>query len=300
MRDFVGYGSHIPQVRWPNDAKVVVSVVINYEEGAEYSKLHGDPNQEFMGETPYAFPATHRDLGLESIYEYGSRVGIWRLFRLLDEYNIKASVFAAALAIELNPEVGEWIRAKGHEPVGHGWRWNEPWLLTRDEEKEQIQRTILSLTKTCGQRPRGWYWRYAPSVNSRTLLVEEGGFIYDSNAYNDDLPYFDQINGQKLLIVPYSFTYNDSRFVLAPGYGNPNDFAEYCKAGLDELLREGQEGYPKMMSIGLHPRITGQAGRTAGLRTFLDYAMRKPGVLFLRRIDIAEWWIAHYKEFRSY
>jgi peptidoglycan/xylan/chitin deacetylase (PgdA/CDA1 family) len=217
--------------------------------------------------------------------------------RLFDEYQVKVTFFASAVALERNPEVGEWIQESGHEPCSHGWRWSEHWLLSREEERQHMQWAIESIQKTCGERPQGWYCRYGPSVNTRELIVEEGGFVYDSDAYNDDLPYFTEVNGTQHLIVPYSLTYNDARYVLAQGYGSPTDFFDTCKRGFDELWREGAAGYPKMMSIGLHPRIVGQAGRTSGLREFIEYALDKGKVWFTRRIDIARWWLDHHKEF---
>ena len=296
-RDYVGYGRRLPKVVWPDEAQVAVNLVVNYEEGSEYAKPLGDERNEGLAEINYTLNPKYRDLSTESVYEYGSRAGIWRLLRLFDEYRIQTTFFACAVALERNPEVGQWMQASGHEPCSHGWRWSEHWLLSREEERQQLRWAIESIQNTCGQRPQGWYCRYGPSVNTRELLVEEGGFVYDSDAYNDDLPYFTEVNGRQHLIVPYSLTYNDARYVLPQGYGSPTDFFETCKRGLDELWREGAAGYPKMMSIGLHPRLVGQAGRTAALREFLDYALNKGGVWFARRLDIARWWWDHHTEF---
>lgn len=296
-RDYVGYGRRLPKVVWPDEAQVAVNLVVNYEEGSEYAKPLGDERNEGLAEINYTLNPKYRDLATESVYEYGSRAGIWRLLRLFDEFQIQTTFFACAVALERNPEVGQWMQASGHEPCSHGWRWSEHWLLSRDEERQQLGWAIESIQNTCGQRPQGWYCRYGPSVNTRELLVEEGGFVYDSDAYNDDLPYFTEVGGRQHLIVPYSLTYNDARYVLPQGYGSPTDFFETCKHGLDELWREGAAGYPKMMSIGLHPRLVGQAGRTAALREFLDYALNKGGVWFARRLDIARWWWDHHTEF---
>jgi len=296
-RDFVGYGRRLPKVSWPNNAHVAVNLVVNYEEGSEYSKPAGDDRNDGLAEINYAMGPQYRDLCTESVYEYGSRAGIWRLMRLFDEYRVKVTFFACAVALERNPEVGQWIRESGHEPCSHGWRWSEQWRFSREEEKQHMQWAIESIQKTCGERPLGWYCRYGASVNTRELIVEEGGFEYDSDAYNDDLPYFTQVNGTRHLIVPYSMTYNDGRYVLPQGYGSPSDFFDTCKRGLDELWQEGKEGYPKMMSIGLHPRIAGQAGRTSGLREFIEYALKKGNVCFTRRIDIARWWREHHEQF---
>ncbi len=296
-RELVGYGRRPPKAVWPNDAKVAVQLVVNYEEGSEYSMAAGDGRNEGLAEINYVMPAEYRDLAAESVYEYGSRAGNWRLMRLFDEYDVKATYFAAAVALERNPEVGQWIRESGHEPCSHGWRWEEHWLLDRETERQHMAWAIELIEQTCGQRPLGWYCRYGPSVNTRELVVEEGGFVYDADAYNDDLPYFVEVKGKRHLIVPYSFTYNDGRYVLPQGFGSPSDFFDQCRRGLDELRREGHAGYPKMMSIGLHPRWAGQAGRTSALREFIEYALGLGDVWFARRIDIASWWLEHHEEF---
>jgi peptidoglycan/xylan/chitin deacetylase (PgdA/CDA1 family) len=296
-RDFVGYGRRLPKVVWPNGANVAVNVVVNYEEGSEYSKPAGDGRNEGLAEINYVMAADYRDLAAESVYEYGSRAGNWRLMRLFDEYGVKVTYFASAVALERNPEVGQWIRESGHEPCSHGWRWEEHWLLDRETERERMRWAIESIERTCGQRPLGWYCRYAPSVNTRELVVEEGGFTYDADAYNDDLPYFVEVKGKRHLVVPYSFTYNDGRYVLPQGFGSPADFFDQCRRALDELRREGEAGHPKMMSIGLHPRWAGQAGRTSGLRELIEYALEQGDVWFARRIDIANWWLEHHEEF---
>jgi len=296
-RDFVGYGRRLPRAFWPNGAKVAVNLVVNYEEGSEYSKPAGDERNEGLAEISYNLQSQYRDLCVESVYEYGSRAGIWRIMRLFDEYNVKVTFFACAVALERNPEVGQWMQESGHEPCSHGWRWSEHWRFNREEEKERLRWAIELIKQTCGERPQGWYCRYGPSIYTRELIVEDGGFVYDSDAYNDDLPYFTQVDGKRHLIVPYSLTYNDARFVLPQGYGSPTDFFETCKRGLDELWREGADGYPKMMSVGLHPRMVGQAGRTSGLREFIEYALKKGDVWFTRRIDIARWWLDHHEQF---
>jgi peptidoglycan/xylan/chitin deacetylase (PgdA/CDA1 family) len=291
-RDFIGYGPDPPKVRWPDDAAIAVNLVVNYEEGSEYSKPAGDDRNEMLGEIAYPIGNEYRDLCVESTYEYGSRAGIWRLMRLFDEHNVKVTFFGCAVAFERNPAVGEWLQRAGHDLLSHGWRWIEHWRLSRDEEAEHIARAVESFSRTCGQRPLGWYCRYGPSVNTRELVVAEGGFLYDSDAYNDDLPYFvDGARGPHL-VVPYSLTYNDIQ-----GTRTPSDFLDYCRRGLDELRREGIAGRPKMMSIGLHPRLVGQAGRASALREFITYAQGLGDVWFARRIDIARWWMAHHAQF---
>jgi peptidoglycan/xylan/chitin deacetylase (PgdA/CDA1 family) len=294
-RDYVGYGRHVPRVRWPNDARVAVSLVLNWEEGSEYSHPAGDGQNEGLAELAYNMPHEYRDLCVESIYEYGSRAGVWRLQRLFDELDVKVTFFGSAVAFERNPAVGEWLREAGHEPCSHGWRWEEMWRLSREEEREHMHAAIELIERTCGERPRGWYCRYGPSVNTRELLVEEGGFVYDSDAYNDDLPYFTEVNGKRHLVVPYSMTYNDGRFTLGD-YADPTSFFDYCKRGLDYLWDEGAT-HPKMMSIGLHSRWVGQAARAHALKEFIQYAQQKGGVWFARRIDIAEWWLEHHESF---
>jgi peptidoglycan/xylan/chitin deacetylase (PgdA/CDA1 family) len=292
-RDLVGYGRRIPRVRWPGDAHVAVSLVINYEEGSEVSFATGDGrNEDHGGERNYPFPSAMRNLAQESVYEYGSRTGIWRLLRILDEYALKATIFACALAFEQNPAVAQAAKASGHDLVSHGWRWVEHWTLSREEEAAHIRQAVESFQRSWGERPVGWYCRYGPSVNTRELIVAEGGFLYDCDAYNDDLPYFTQVNGTQHLVIPYSQTYNDLQ-----GDKSPALFLDYCKRGIDELWLEGERGFPKMMSIGLHPRIIGQAGRTSALREFIEHAKGKGKIWFAGRSDIAQWWLERNREF---
>lgn len=289
-RDYVGYGRYVPKVYWPNEARVAINIVINYEEGSERSKPLGDKENEGSAEFPKPLEPELRDLCVESIYEYGSRAGIWRLQRLFDELNVPVSIFGCAVALERNPEVCEWIKEAGHDVVAHGWRWEEVFRLTRDQEREHMKKAIKSIERTCGTRPLGWYCRYGASVNTRELVVEDGGFLYDSDAYNDDLPYFTRVNGHKHLIVPYSLTVNDAKFVLPQGYSSPTDFYDHAKRALDYLWDEGAT-HPKMMSIGLHPRQIGQPSRISALKQFIEYAQVKGGIWFARRLDIANWWL---------
>ncbi len=290
-RDFVGYGRYAPRVGWPGGARVAVNLVLNYEEGAEYSLPSGDNRQE--GFTEYDSAPTDpgiRDLAAESVYEYGSRAGVWRLARIFEQQQVPVTVSACAVALERNPEVAAWIRESGHDTMAHGWRWSEVWTMTRDEERAEIAKAVEGIERLTGTRPVGWNSRYGPSVHTRELLVEEGGFIYDSDAYNDDLPYFTSVGGRRHLVIPYTKTYNDTRFVLAQGFGTPDHFLATCRRALDLLWEEGEEA-PKMMSIGLHARIMGQAARASALRDFIAYALARPGVAFMRRSDIAAWWL---------
>lgn len=297
-RDFVGWGRHVPQVVWPDGARVAVNFVINYEEGSEVQAGADGRNETILGEMALGLEPEYRDLALESVYEYGSRAGIWRLQRLFDGHGIPATVFAGAVAVERNPEVAAWLRDSEHEICSHGWRWEEVWRLSREEEREHIAAAIASFEATCGRRPRGWYCRYGPSVHTRDLLVEEGGFEYDSDAYNDDLPYHVEVNGIRHLVVPYTFTYNDARFVTGTGYGSPGDFLDNLKRGFDQLWSEG-ETHPRMMSIGLHPRLVGQASRAHALDEFVRHARSMGNVWFATRLEIARWWQEHHATFRT-
>ena len=296
-RDYVGYGRRIPRVRWPDDARVALSLVLNYEEGSEESFPAGDGYSEGgMAELAWSLPREVRDLAAESIYEYGSRAGVWRLARIFEEAAVPITVYAAAVALERNQEVAAWIREQGHEACAHGWRWEQAWRFSREEEKVRILAAVDSIAATVGQRPRGWASRYCPSVHTRELLREVGGFLYDSDAFNDDLPYFTQVKGQPWLIIPYSVVHNDARFVIPQGHSDAEGFLTLAKRALDLLWEEGAT-HPKMMSVGLHPRMIGQPGRASALAEFIEYAQGKGRVWFARRIDIAEWWQARAHEF---
>jgi len=291
-RDLVGYGRTPPPVEWPDGARVVVNVVLVYEEGSEYTILDGDDRTEVgLAEAPGGrAPKGVRDLAMESMYEYGSRVGFWRLLRLFTEREVDVTVFACALALERNPAVAGAIVEAGFDICCHGWRWVEHFRLDEAEEREHIQRAVASLTRTTGSRPLGWYCRYAPSPNTRRLLVEEGGFLYDSDAYNDELPYWVRVNDRSHLVVPYSLTANDSKFGRG-GFFTADDYFTFVKDGFDVLYREGRT-QPKMMSLGLHLRLIGHPSRAAGLERALDYMSQHNGVWFTRRLDIAKHWAA--------
>ena len=292
IRDLVGYGPNPPVIEWPGGARIAVSMVVNYEEGAEYSTLDGDAHHETNSEVPSPVPPGQRDVFNESFFEYGSRVGVWRLLELLDRYQAPSTFFCCALALERNPEAARQIVARGHEVCGHGYRWEEHHLMSRDQEHESIRKTVESLTRTTGQRPVGWFTRYGASVNTRELVATEGGFIYDSGAMNDDLPYYTTVNGDPWLVVPYSMETNDARFWRG-GLTSVSDFYEYLKDTFDCLFQEGSHT-PKMMSVGLHCRIAGRPARSMAVQRFLEYARGFPGVWFARRDEIARWWLEHY------
>ena len=290
-RDLVGYGRVRPRFSWPDGARVVVNVVLVYEEGSEYSVLWGDDRNDGWGE--YAAPGVEppqRDLGTESHYEYGSRAGVWRLARIFDDAAIPVTVSATAVALELNLAVAEWMRERGHDLLGHGWRWIELWRLSRDEEREELARAIVTFERVFGERPLGWNCRSWPTENTRELLVEDGGFLYDSDGAADDLPYYARCLGRPFLVVPYTKTYNDSRYLVSPGFASPTDFLDTLTRGLEELLRDGADR-PTLMTVAVHARWSGQAARAAVVRAFLEHALELSDVTFLRRVDVARWWL---------
>jgi len=294
LRNMVGYGRNPPAFRWPQDARVVVNLVLVYEEGSEYSVLWGDDRNDGWGEYPEAgVQPPQRDKGTESHYEYGSRAGVWRLARIFDEAGVPVTVSATAVALELNPDVAAWMRERDHDLLGHGWRWTEYWEMSREEEREHLRRALETYERVLGSRPLGWNCRSWPSENTAELLAEEGGFIYQSDGSADDVPHYETIAGKPVLAVPYSKTYNDSRFVTNPGFASPRDFLETATMGLDELLREGEERRT-MMTVVAHARWSGQAARAAAIRLFIEHARGLPGVSFMRRVDIARWWLEHY------
>ena len=285
-RDFVGYGPKRPRVEWPGGARIAVSVVVNYEEGSEASPVDGYPHQEGALGGISGLPEGMRDLQQETMVEYGSRAGVWRLMDILDEYRVKATIYGCAVALERNPAVGQEVTRRGHEVMGHGYRWENYWDMTREQERERIRMCVESITRTTGQRPLGWYIRSSPSLNTRELLVEDGGFLYDCNAYNDDLPYYTPVNGKQWLVIPYSLEVNDGGFWRGGGMSKASDLYENMVNAFDRLYSEGAT-HPKMMSIGLHCRTLGTPAKSMALYRFLDHALSRPGVWFARRRDIA-------------
>lgn len=295
-RDLVGYGAHPPQGTWPGGASVALSMVLNVEEGSERSYAFGDGANEGLGEVPRALQAGMRDLATESVYEYGSRVGVYRMLRIFDRAGVPMTAFAAALALERNPQAAEWLVRSGHEICSHGYRWAEQWTMSREEEKAQIDLAVATFERVTGQRPVGWYSRWMRSEHTRELLVDEGGFLYDSDAYNDDVPYWTRVPSAAgeawHLIVPYTLTYNDS-FYSYGHVGSPADFLDYLKRGLDHLRAEG-DGVPRILSVGLHPRLSGQAARASAVEEFLEYAKTLPDVWIATRRQIAEFWMQEH------
>jgi allantoinase len=294
-RDMVGYGANPPDPKWPKNARLAVQIVMNYEEGSEYSIPDGDGISEmYLTEVPGAtLGPDKRDLIVESVYEYGSRAGFWRLMRMFAQRDIKVTVFGAALALERNPDAARAIREAGHEVCSHGNRWVGFQNMPEEEEREQMRIAVESITRTIGQRPQGWYCRYAPSENTRRLVVEEGGFLYDSDAYNDDLPYWVEESGKDHLVIPYTLDVNDMKFSVAPGFSAPSGYFEYMRDAFDVLYEEGKTA-PKMMSIGLHTRLAGRPGRAKALANFLDHVLAHDDVWVCRRIDIAHHWIENH------
>jgi peptidoglycan/xylan/chitin deacetylase (PgdA/CDA1 family) len=290
-RELIGYGEFPPKLTWPGGAKVAVQIILNYEEGSERTYAMGDDINEDMYELPYKQEGK-RDLGIESYYEYGSRAGVWRVFRIFGDAGINVTCVAAAVALERNIAVAKKLAQRGDEVAGHGYRWSNHFEMNRDEEREAIRRAVESIRNTVGQRPLGWYCRDM-SVNTRELVVEEGGFVYDFDCYNDDLPYWTLVHDKPHVVIPYSLVVNDSRFVVASGYGSPEDFFDYAKAALDRLRKDGDD-VSRMMSIGLHPRLIGQPSRADALARFIEYGQKTGDVWFCRRIDLARTFMEQY------
>ncbi len=291
-RDFVGYGANPPNPKWPDGARIAINFVINYEEGSEPSFPDGDGLSETRLTEVAGSDVEGRDLAAEGMFGYGSRVGFWRLMRMFRERDLPLTIFGCALALERNREAAEAITEAGHDVCCHGWRWIKHYDLSEAEERDHIQRAVASLRETTGSRPLGWYCRYGPSVNTRRLLVEEGGFLYDSDAYDDELPYWKKVDGKDHLILPYSLVHNDLKFANG-SFGTAGDYFDFHRDAFDVLYAEGRT-QPKMMSVGLHMRLIGHPARAAGLARFLDYVRAHHGVWITRRIDIAQHWREHH------
>lgn len=289
-RDVVGYGASPPHPEWPGGARVAVQFVVNYEEGGEGCVLHGDKASEhLLSEIVGAAPLEGvRHMNMESLYEYGSRAGFWRLHRLFTERDMTCTVFAVAMALERNPEAAKAMVDAGWEIASHGYRWIDYQYVDEDTEREHIRKCVAIQEKVTGSRPLGLY-QGKPNSQTRRLCVEEGGFLYDSDAYNDELPYWNTEHGRPHLVVPYTLDANDMRFATPQGFNSGDQFFTYLKDTFDQLWDEGATA-PKMMSVGLHCRIVGRPGRARALARFLDYVKAKEQVWICRRVDIARHW----------
>ena len=301
-RDLVGYGRNPPHPQWPGGARIAVQFVLNYEEGAENSVLDGDPASEvFLSEIVNAQPFPMRHMSMESLYEYGSRAGVWRVLRAFERRQLPLTIFAVAVAIRRNPEVAAAFKELGHEIACHGLRWLSYQLADAATERAHMAEAIAILRETFGTAPLGWYTG-RDSPNTRRLVVEHGGLLYDSDSYADDLPYWADVEvGTEAqprnvphLVVPYTLDTNDMRFATVQGFNSGTQFFEYLKAAFDSLYREGDPdglNAPKMLSVGLHCRIIGRPGRIEALERFLDYILQYQRVWICRRVEIAQHWI---------
>lgn len=293
-RNLYGYGAEPPHADWPGGARIAVQFVVNYEEGAENCVLHGDEASEiFLSEIVGAVPYKgQRHMNMESLYEYGSRAGYWRLHRLLTEYEVPVTVFAVAMALERNPSVIDSMKDAGWEIASHGYRWIDYQFVDEETEREHLERATDLHEKLTGERPEGWYLGRC-SPNSHRLAAEHGGFVYSADSYADDLPYWDLSHTTPQLMVPYTLDVNDMRFATPQGFNTGRQFYHHLKDTFDELYREGADR-PKMMSIGLHCRLAGKPGRSKALRRFLEHVREHDDVWLARRIDIANHWREHH------
>ena len=290
-RDLIGYGRNPPDPRWPGGARIAVQFVLNYEEGGENSVLHGDAASEaFLSEIPSAHPLKGvRHMNMESIYEFGSRVGFWRLWRMFTERGLPLTVYGVAMALDRHRDAVAAMREAGWEIASHGLRWIDYQFLPPEEERAHLREAIRLHTEVTGERPEGWYTGRC-SPNTLKLAVEEGGFTYFADSYADELPYWVTVDGKPQLIVPYTLDANDMRFAIIAGFTAGDQFFNYLKDSFDVLHEEGRRGAPKMLSVGLHCRLVGRPGRAAALGRFLDYVRQHEDAWVCRRIDIARHW----------
>jgi len=292
-RNLVGYGSKKLKIRWPGNARLALQIVLNYEEGAENCVLHGDKFSEiFLSEIIGAKSIKGRHMNMESIYEYGSRRGFWRIHELFQEKKIPITIFGVGMALKKNMDVCNAIKRANYEVASHGWRWIDYQKVSKSVEKKHMKLAINSIKNIFGNRPLGWYTGRS-SPNTRDLVMEEGGFLYSSDSYSDDLPYWEKKGKKKLLIIPYTLDNNDMRFATNQGFNTGDHFFNYLKDSFDALYEEGKIS-PKMMSVGLHCRLIGRPGRIQSLKNFLEYVQKHKGVWICRRVDIAKHWIKNY------
>jgi allantoinase len=293
LRNMIGYGAKGKSVSWPNNARLALQIVLNYEEGGENCVLNGDKYSEtFLSEIIGAKAIKGRHISMESIYEYGSRAGFWRLHKLFKDKNIPVTIFGVGLALEQNPEVCEAIKNGNYEVAAHGYRWIDYQDVKKSIEKKHMQQAIKTIKKIFGSRPLGWYTGRC-SPNTRDLVFDEGGFLYDSDSYSDDLPYWEKRGSKRQLIIPYTLDNNDMRFATNQGFNTGDHFYNYLKDSFDALYEEGKIS-PKMMSVGLHCRLIGRPGRIQSLKKFLDYVLKFNDIWICKRIDIAKHWIKNY------
>jgi len=292
-RNMIGYGAKGKSISWPNNARLALQIVLNYEEGGENCVLNGDKYSEtFLSEIIGAKAIKGRHISMESIYEYGSRAGFWRLHKLFKDKNIPVTIFGVGLALEQNPEVCEAIKNGNYEVAAHGYRWIDYQDVKKSIEKKHMQQAIKTIKKIFGSRPLGWYTGRC-SPNTRDLVFDEGGFLYDSDSYSDDLPYWEKRGSKRQLIIPYTLDNNDMRFATNQGFNTGDHFYNYLKDSFDALYEEGKIS-PKMMSVGLHCRLIGRPGRIQSLKKFLDYVLKFNDIWICKRIDIAKHWIKNY------
>jgi putative urate catabolism protein len=293
-RDLIGYGRNPPQADWPGQARIALQFVLNYEEGAENCVLHGDPTSErFLSEIIGADAYPDRHLSMESIYEYGSRVGVWRILREFERRGLPLTVFGVAMALQRHAELTAALVELGHEIAAHGWRWIHYQTVDETTERQHLQQAVAAIQQLTGQAPLGWYTG-RDSPNTRRLVVEHGGFLYDADYYGDDLPFWTLVETRSgatvpHLIVPYTLDANDMRFATPQGFNTGEQFFTYLKDSFDVLYAEGLE-CPKMLSIGMHCRLLGRPGRLRALQRFLDYVETHDRVWVCRRLDIARHW----------
>jgi putative urate catabolism protein len=293
-RDLIGYGSKKIKVKWPRNAKLALQFVLNYEEGSENSVLHGDKYSEtFLSEIIGAKPIKGRHLNMESIYEYGSRRGFWRIHDLFTKKKIPLTIFGVGMALERNKEVCKAIKKANYEVASHGWRWIDYQNVSKVKEKKDMKLAIRSIKKIFGNKPLGWYTGRC-SPNTLDLILENGEFLYCSDTYSDDLPYWIKKGKKKQLMIPYTLDNNDMRFATNQGFNSGDQFYNYLKDSFDTLYEEGKVS-PKMMSVGLHCRLIGRPGRIKSLKKFLNYVLSFKDVWICKRMDIAKYWIKNYK-----
>ncbi len=292
-RNMLGYGSNPPDVKWPNNSKIAVQFVLNYEEGGENCVLHGDKSSEiFLSEIVGAKAIKGRHINMESLYDYGSRVGFWRIHKLFKKYNLPLTIFGVGMALERNLEICKEIKNSNYEIASHGWRWIDYQNISKSIEKKHMHKAIDSIKKIFGKRPVGWYTGRC-STNTLDLVIDEGGFLYCSDTYSDDLPYWEIKEKKKQLMIPYTLDNNDMRFLTNQGFNSGDQFFNYLKDSFDVLYEEGTHK-PKMMSIGLHCRIIGKPGRIQALKKFLDYITSLDKVWICKREEIANYWIRNH------